>query len=198
MAATASSSTPIVSPATNHSRYDVFLSFNEDTRFSFTDHLFEALIGAGIRTFRADSTELGEELNLEIERAITVSRASIVVVSENYANSASCLDELVLIMERRKGFYHVVIPVFYHVDPSGFRKQENICALKVICEPPKWAEHKVEQWKVALMEVANLSDKALSGYVFFDPNGKLFLTKLPVECVLKYLMITGVIVGDRA
>ncbi|KAI3776580.1 hypothetical protein L1987_46366 [Smallanthus sonchifolius] len=157
------SSRTIGSPSTNHTRYDVFISFNEDTRFSFTDHLFEALVGAGIRTFRTDSINTGEDLNPEIERAITVSRASIVVLSKNYANSASCLDELRLIMDRRKGFYHIVIPVFYHVDPSDFRKQENIYALQVFQNPLKPAEHKVEQWKLALMELANLSDKALSG-----------------------------------
>lgn len=152
------SSSTIVS---NHRRYDVFISFHEDTRFSFTDHLFESLIGAGIRTFK-DTT--GEDSNPQIDTAITVSRASIVVLSKNYANSSSCLDQLLLIMERRKGFYHVVLPVFYHVDPSDFRKHETIYALNHIFQkPPKCAEHKIDQWKLALMELASLTYKALSG-----------------------------------
>ncbi|KAL4564090.1 hypothetical protein LXL04_028142 [Taraxacum kok-saghyz] len=162
MDSTASSST-IVSPGTNNSRYDVFISFRgEDTRFSFTDHLYEALVGAGIRTFTDDeSINRGEDLKPEIERAITASRASIVVLSKNYANSTWCLDELLLIMERRKTFYHIVIPVFYHVDPSDVRQQQNNFELKV--NTVKWTEHKVERWKAALTEFANLDPMVLSG-----------------------------------
>ncbi|CAI9293465.1 unnamed protein product [Lactuca saligna] len=163
MASSASSST-IASPATNNSRYDVFISFRgEDTRFSFTDHLYEALVGAGIRTFRDDdSTNSAADLKPEIERAITASRASIVVLSKNYANSTLCLDELVLIMERRKTFYHIVIPVFYHVDPSHVREQENSFSLKVNTDVEGF-QMKVERWKAALTEVANLEGKVLTG-----------------------------------
>ncbi|XP_035840621.1 disease resistance protein RPV1 isoform X4 [Helianthus annuus] len=155
----ASSST--VSPPTNHTRYDVFISFNEDTRFSFTDHLYEALIGAGIRTYRDNSLNDSTVRTSELERAITVSRASIVVLSKSYLVDSSSLDELRLIMERRKGFYHVVVPVFYHVDPVELRREESVCELEVF-RKAEWAD-KVEQWKVALMEVAHLSDKAVSG-----------------------------------
>lgn len=170
MSSTASSST-IAARGSNSSRYDVFISFRgEDTRFSFTDHLYEALVGAGIRTFRDDeSINRGEDLKPEIERAITASRASIVVLSKNYANSSWCLDELLLIMERRKTFYHIVIPVFYHVDPSQIREHENSFALKVNTDVQgfqtsvKLTEHKVERWKAALTEFANLECKVLSG-----------------------------------
>lgn len=166
MDSTASSST-IASPGANRSRYDVFISFRgEDTRYSFTDHLYEALVGAGIRTFRdTDSIHRHEDLKSQIERA----KASIVVLSKNYANSTSCLDELLLIMDRRKTFYHIVVPVFYHVDPSDVRKQQNSFALKVntggdgFHKSVKWTEHKVERWKAALTEVANLEGKVLSG-----------------------------------
>lgn len=159
--ASSTSSAPITS---NQTRYDVFISFRgEDTRYSFTDHLYEALVGAGIRTFRNDHDD---SIN-KIETAITSSRASIVVLSKNYASSAMCLDELLLIMERRKRFYHIVIPVFYHVDPSDVRKQENSFELNVnmlgFQKHVKWDENKVERWKVALTEVANLSGKVLSG-----------------------------------
>lgn len=145
-------------------RYDVFISFNgEDTRYSFTDHLYEALIGAGIKTFRNnDSINTTVDLNPQIETAITSSRASIIVLSKNYAHSASCLDELVLIMERRKRFYHIVIPVFYHVDPLDVKEKKNSFEL-VFEKPMKWGEQKVEHWKAALTEVANLNHMVLSG-----------------------------------
>ncbi|KAJ9552017.1 hypothetical protein OSB04_016062 [Centaurea solstitialis] len=165
----ASSSGIASSTVTNHTRYDVFISFRgEDTRYSFTDHLYEALVGAGIRTFRdTESIETDEDLKSQIER----SKASIVVLSKNYAGSTSCLDELMLIMERRKSFYHIVVPIFYHVDPSDVRKQQNSFALKVntggeglgFQKSVKWTENKVERWKAALTEVANLEGKVLSG-----------------------------------
>ncbi|KAJ0532447.1 putative TIR domain-containing protein [Helianthus annuus] len=56
---------------TNTIWYKVFLSFRgEDTRHTFTDHLYKALIQAGIRTFRDnDDVERGLELKPEIETA---------------------------------------------------------------------------------------------------------------------------------
>ncbi|KAL7592024.1 disease resistance protein RPV1 [Lactuca sativa] len=108
----------------NHtSCHDVFLSFRgEDTRNSFTDHLYAALERAGVRTFRDnDNIDRGQELKPEIDRAIKESRASIVVLSEKYANSRWCLDELLLILVQRRSFNHFVLPVFYHVDPSDVR-----------------------------------------------------------------------------
>ncbi|KAK2986974.1 hypothetical protein RJ640_024872 [Escallonia rubra] len=107
--------------------YDVFLSFRGiDTRLTFADHLYKALKGAGFCTFR-DNEEIdrGEEIELEIKKAIPQSRSSVVVFSENFASSGWCLDELVMIMERRRTSNHVVIPVFYHVDPSDVRHQKG-------------------------------------------------------------------------
>ncbi|KAM7474472.1 hypothetical protein LguiB_021715 [Lonicera macranthoides] len=106
--------------------YDVFLSFRgEDTRTNFTDHLYAALVDKGIRTFRDyDETEKGESLKPELEKAIKESRISLIVFSKNYATSRWCLDELVMILECRKiNSRHVVLPVFYDVNPSEVRKQ---------------------------------------------------------------------------
>ncbi|KAJ0541042.1 putative TIR domain, P-loop containing nucleoside triphosphate hydrolase [Helianthus annuus] len=134
-------------------RYDVFLSFRgEDTRHSFTDHLYDRLKRAGICTFR-DEEEIsrGEELKPEIEKAIKASTASIVILSKNYATSAWCLDELVLILQQRKVFSHFVLPIFYHVAPTDVRKQKGSFAVEK------------DRWKTALTEVANLSGFTLSG-----------------------------------
>jgi hypothetical protein len=56
--------------------YDVFLSFRgADTRKKFTDHLFTALQGAGIRTFRdRDEIEGGEHIGFKITKAIQESK----------------------------------------------------------------------------------------------------------------------------
>ncbi|KAM0011545.1 putative TIR domain, P-loop containing nucleoside triphosphate hydrolase [Helianthus debilis subsp. tardiflorus] len=145
--------------------YDVFLSFRgEDTRHSFTDHLYHRLKRAGIHTFR-DDEELprGQELKPEIERAIKASKASIVVLSENYATSTWCLDELLLILKQRRECNHFVLPVFCHVEPTNVRNQTGSFALEV--KPSsRWTYHNVDLWKRALMEVANLSGFTLSGH----------------------------------
>ncbi|XP_023731987.1 disease resistance protein RUN1 isoform X1 [Lactuca sativa] len=148
----------------NAGSYDVFLSFRgEDTRHSFTDHLYKTLRGAGIGTFR-DNEEIrrGEEVKPEIETAIKESKASIVVLSENYATSPWCLDELVLILEQRKEGNHFVLPVFYHVDPSDVRKQNKSFTIEVKGSS-RWTDHNVNTWKKALTEVANLAGMVLSG-----------------------------------
>ena len=108
--------------STSQSSYDVFLSFRgEDTRWIFVDHLYTALVNGGFRTFRDDDgIERGENIKIELERAIKESKVSIIVFSKNYASSSSCLDELVMILKRQKigDFHHMVLPMFYGVDPS--------------------------------------------------------------------------------
>lgn len=144
--------------------YDVFLSFRgDDTRNAFTDHLYEALVQAGLRTFRDnDEIDRGEELKPEIDRAIKESRASVVVLSENYATSTWCLEELWLILEQRKKCNHYVLPVFYHVDPSDVRRQSEPFKIKVNTSP-KWTDDNVNRWKEALAKVADLTGLVLSG-----------------------------------
>ena len=95
-------------------RYDVFLSFRgEDTRKTFTDHLYTALNNAGFLTFRDDDElERGEDIKPGLQKAIQLSRASVVVFSKDYASSRWCLDELVQILEhKRTTSDHVVLPV---------------------------------------------------------------------------------------
>ncbi|KAI3709347.1 hypothetical protein L2E82_39107 [Cichorium intybus] len=159
-----SSCSGTASPGVNVSSYDVFLSFRgEDTRDSFTDHLYEALSRAGICTFRDnEDIKRGEELRPEIERAIKGSRASIVVLSQNYATSTWCLDELLLILEQRTECNHFVLPIFYHVDPSDVRKQSKTFAIKVKASS-RWTDHNVNIWEKALKEVADLAGMVVMG-----------------------------------
>ena len=72
---------PSSSPApTGKFNFDVFLSFRgEDTRYNFTDHLFENLKRMGINTFRDDKLERGEEITQELLGTIEGSRFSIIV-----------------------------------------------------------------------------------------------------------------------
>ncbi|KAJ9707438.1 hypothetical protein PVL29_002455 [Vitis rotundifolia] len=119
------------SSSTSHSRwsYDVFLSFrSEDTRRSFTDHLYSALIRNNINTFRDDEEfPRGGEIAPELLKAIEESRIAIIVFSKTYAHSKWCLEELVKIMKSKEERKLTVIPIFYHVDPSKVRNQTGIC-----------------------------------------------------------------------
>ena len=83
--------------------FDIFLSFKgEDTRLGFTGHLYNALCQQGINTFIDDNFHRGEEISAGLLKIIESSRISIIVISENYASSTWCIDELAKIVECKK------------------------------------------------------------------------------------------------
>ncbi|KAI8553566.1 hypothetical protein RHMOL_Rhmol05G0025700 [Rhododendron molle] len=178
----------VASSLTSPCSYRVFLSFRgEDTRKTFTDHLYTALDYAGFRTFRDDDgIERGENIKSELQKAIQESRISIVVLSKNYASSSWCLDELLMILRRRSTSGHVVLPVFYDVDPSLVRKQSGCFEEaftryegKVEAESgerrKEWMS-KVEEWRAALREVADLSGMNLQNRA--DGHESRFIQKI--------------------
>ncbi|GMP64541.1 hypothetical protein CsSME_00025770 [Camellia sinensis var. sinensis] len=149
--------------------YHVFLSFRgEDTRKTFTDHLYTALKHAGFCTFRDDDEiERGENIKFELQKAIQESRISIVVFSKDYASSSWCLDELVMILKRMKTTGHVVLPIFYHVNPSHVRKQMGSFKKSFMRHEQKFHSKagerkddwkgKMQEWRAALREAADLA-----------------------------------------
>ena len=149
--------------------YDVFLSFRgEDTRKNFTDHLYTAFVDAGLFTFRDDEElKRGEDIKVELPRAIQQSRTSVIVLSKGYASSRWCLDELVMILERKRrtcpgqDHRHVVLPVFYDVDPSQLRKQTGSLAKAFAWHQKNESLNKVNRWREALQEVADLAGMVL-------------------------------------
>ncbi|EOY10035.1 TMV resistance protein N [Theobroma cacao] len=145
--------------------YDVLLSFRgADTRKNFTDHLYMALVQAGIHTFR-DDDEIGKGENIknEIERAIYESKISIIVFSKNYASSTWCLNELVKIMEHSKFSKHIVLPIFYDVNPSQVKKQTGSFAAAFAGHEESFKSEMdmVQRWRAALTEVADLGGMLL-------------------------------------
>ncbi|KAJ9558694.1 hypothetical protein OSB04_013308 [Centaurea solstitialis] len=154
-------------------RYDVFLSFRGfDTRSSFTDHLYNTLVNANITTFLDDEEiETGLPLKPELDAAIRESRASIIVLSHNYASSTWCLDELVLILEQLSSPNYFVIPIFYHVEPTDVRKQQNNFGEAMakhkqrmeadVEKRSQWAQ-KIDLWNKALTDVAGLKGEHIT------------------------------------
>ncbi|CAL9006450.1 unnamed protein product [Prunus brigantina] len=157
--------TSSVSSTSGYCRYHVFLSFRgQDTRKTFTDHLYTALVNAGFRTFRDyDEVERGEGIKPELQKAIKRSRTSVIVFSKDYASSRWCLDELVMILERKRKTSddHVVLPVFYDVYPSHVKKQTGSLAKAFARHQKTQPLPKVKAWREALAEVADLAGMVL-------------------------------------
>ncbi|ESW24549.1 hypothetical protein PHAVU_004G139900 [Phaseolus vulgaris] len=159
----------MATPSSHGFTYDVFLSFRgKDTRYAFTANLFKALDDKGIHSFfDDDKLESGEEITATLVKAIEESRIAIVVLSPNYASSSFCLDEIATILHcKTKGL--LVIPVFYNVDPSHVRHQKGSYeeALAKHQKRFKAKKEKLQKWKLALRQVADLS-----GYHFLDGDG---------------------------
>ncbi|CAL5416430.1 unnamed protein product [Camellia sinensis] len=173
--------------------YDAFLSFRgEDTRKNFTDHLYAALVQAGIHTFR-DDDELprGQVISSELLKSIEESRISMVVFSRNYASSRWCLDELVKIIECKRTLGQLLLPIFYDVDPSDVRHQTG-------CFGEAFGRHekrnvdemeKLDGWRAALSEAANLSGWDLQNVA--NGHEAKFIRKIVREvlCKLKYAIL---------
>ncbi|XP_039036055.1 TMV resistance protein N-like [Hibiscus syriacus] len=138
-------------------KHQVFLSFRgEDTRLNFTSHLLEALKATGMNVFfDEEKLEKGEQLSQALSQAIAASSLSLIVLSNDYASSKSCLAELFDIMDYKDTRGHIVLPIFYHVDPSdvrnlggGFKKSFEHHELKGLDQ--------VHRWKVAFSGVGKL------------------------------------------
>ena len=138
-------------------KFDVFLSFRgEDTRLGFIGHLYNALCQRGINTFIDDNLQRGEEISVGLLKVIENSRISIIVFSENYASSKWCLNELVKIVECKKKD-QLVLPVFYNIDPSEVRNQKGKFGEALSKHEEKLKDDKVQSWREALFEAANIS-----------------------------------------
>ncbi|KAL4331120.1 hypothetical protein AHAS_Ahas13G0468300 [Arachis hypogaea] len=112
-------------------KHDVFISFRgKDTRDGFTSHLCTALRKRHIETYMDDRLVRGEEISPAPEKAIEESTIYVIVFSQGYASSRWCLDELTKIMDCKHRF--------------GREHQQRY-------------EDKVQGWRSALYQAANLS-----------------------------------------
>nr|XP_043613545.1 disease resistance protein Roq1-like [Erigeron canadensis] len=149
------------SPSIGSWKYDVFLSFRgEDTRKTFVDHLYSALEQHGILTYKDDVTlDRGDTIGPSLMKAIETSKFLVIIFSENYADSSWCLDELSHITKcKDKLTGQIVMPIFYHVDPSDVRKQKRKYGEAFAKhEQSEDNKKKVESWKKALVNASNIA-----------------------------------------
>ncbi|XP_035547080.1 disease resistance protein RPV1-like [Juglans regia] len=169
-----SSSSPSILPW-NH---DVFLSFRgEDTRNNFTAHLYDALHRKGINTYIDNELRSGKEISQALLKAIEESRIAIIILSQNYASSTWCLDELMKILDCNKTRQQIILPVFYNVDPSEVRHQRKSFGEAFAKHQHRFNDDmKVRRWKETLEEVANLS-----GFHLGNRNEAEFINEIVEE-----------------
>ena len=144
----------------NNKKYDIFVSCSgEDTCDSFTSHLYSALSRQNIQTFIDDQLNRGDKISQSLVNAIEASTISVIIFSEGYASSRWCLDELVKILECKKEYAQIVIPVFCRVDPSDARSQTGPFGISFskLEERLKENTEKLRSWRKALKEAASLS-----------------------------------------
>lgn len=153
-------------------KYDVFLSFRgEDTRYNFISHLYAELQRKKIQTFIDDRLCRGDEISPTLYRAIEESMIYVVVLSENYASSTWCLDELTHILQCKEKYSgRHVIPVFYKVDPSDVRHQRESYAEAFVKHQRRFKDDQVNAWKKALTQIAALSgwDSQVTRSLFYN------------------------------
>ncbi|OMO75768.1 hypothetical protein COLO4_25892 [Corchorus olitorius] len=148
------------------SKYQVFVTFRgEDTRYNFTSHLLNGLKDRGIHFFFDDRrVEIGDQLSSALLGAIDESKISVIVFSKNYANSSWCLEEVSHIMDCWHSRQQLVVPIFYHVDPSHVRNQTGSFEEAFVEHVRRGTEtNKIQRWRDALKEAGNLSGWHLAG-----------------------------------
>ncbi|KAJ9676005.1 hypothetical protein PVL29_024807 [Vitis rotundifolia] len=180
------------SSTSSQGSYDVFLSFRgEDTRNNFTAHLYKEFRTKGINTFiDDDKLERGQVISPALVTATENSMFSIIVLSENFASSKWCLEELAKILECMKTRGQRVLPIFYNVDPSDVKKHRGKFGAALAEHEKNLTENmeRVQIWKDALTQVANLS-----GWDSRNKNEPLLIKEI-VKHVLNKLL--NICIGD--
>ncbi|CAN0916613.1 Disease resistance protein L6, partial [Linum grandiflorum] len=144
--------------------YEVFLSFRgPDVRLTFADCLYTCLVRAKIRTFR-DEEELqkGETMGESLIQAITESKVYIPILTQDYASSKWCLQELAKMVDCWKNGggakgQHIILPVFYLMDPRGVRHPDSGPYEEAFEQHSlKHDPETILEWKEALREVGKM------------------------------------------
>ncbi|TYK18336.1 TMV resistance protein N-like isoform X2 [Cucumis melo var. makuwa] len=118
-----------------------------------------ALRQRGINVFIDDKLSRGEEISASLLEAIEESKISIVIISENYASSSWCLNELekIIMCNKLRSGEQLVLPIFYRVDPSQVRKQSGRFGEEFGKLEVRFSSDKMEAWREAMISVSHMS-----------------------------------------
>ena len=131
----------------------------EDTRKTFTDHFYHALVQVGIRTFRDnEKLPVGEEICRALPKAIKESTISIPIFSKDYASSKWCLCELAKMVECHNDdtIKQKILPIFYDVEPSDVRHQMGSYEEAFRQHENDFDQEIVQGWKKAMRVVGQM------------------------------------------
>lgn len=145
------------SSSLSHVIHPIFPSFHgPDVRREFLSHLHCVFARKEITMFKDQEMERCQPIGSVLIQAIREAKASIVVISKNYASSKCCLDELLEILKCREASGQIVMPIFYNVDPSDVGKQKGDfgVAFERTCEGV--TEEKKRKWIEALTCIATI------------------------------------------
>ncbi|KAL4289687.1 hypothetical protein GQ457_14G025070 [Hibiscus cannabinus] len=187
--ASSSSSGQVKHQEKKQEKHQVFLSFRgEDTRLNFTAHLLKALEDRGISVFFDEKgLEKGKEsLSTALSRAIAASEISLIVLSKDYASSDSCLDELSYTMDRKRTHGRIVIPIFYHVNPSHVGNFGGSFKPSFEKHEKNRPVDQVKRWKAAFAKVSEIPGWHIKGGKVDRPETE-YIEKI-VDDVTKKLM----------
>ncbi|RDY08072.1 Protein SUPPRESSOR OF npr1-1, CONSTITUTIVE 1, partial [Mucuna pruriens] len=174
---------------TPQKKYDVFVSFRGiDIRRGFLSHLIISFKSKQINAFVDDKLKRGDEIWPSLVGAIEGSFVSLIIFSKDYASSTWCLEELVKILECKERYGHIVIPVFYGIEPTHVRRQSG--SYKNAFAKHGRSEHKskVQLWRRALNKSADLAGIESSKF-----QNDAELVKEIVNLVLKRLVKPSII-----
>ncbi|KAL1191034.1 putative disease resistance protein RPP1 [Cardamine amara subsp. amara] len=146
--------------------HHVFPSFHgADVRKTILSHILEVFRRKGIDSFIDNDIKRGTSIGPELIEAIRGSKIKIVLLSRNYASSSWCLDELAEIMNCREVLGHIVMTIFYEVDPTDIKKQIGDFgkAFRRTCKG-KTKEH-IGRWRKALEDVAKIAGEHSRNWV---------------------------------
>lgn len=139
----------------------VFLSFRgQDVRRSLVSHLYRELSQNGIRSFLEEEEEEKEkhrerQVSPSLLRAISESKLAVVVLSEYYASSRWCLDELDKIMGHADKKLMAVVPVFYEVDYCDVRYQRGRFGKEFERHGQEENPETLQRWRDALINLTS-------------------------------------------
>ncbi|CAI0421112.1 unnamed protein product [Linum tenue] len=139
--------------------YEVFLSFRgPDVRTTFADSLYHFLDHSKIRTFFDDEgLRKGEKIAPSLVQAIQESKIYIPILSQGYASSKWCLEELSLMVKSlNQNQGHILLPIFYFVEPRDVRRQEGSYSRAFRQHSRNHDAETVKEWKEALQVVSNM------------------------------------------
>ncbi|CAN1189750.1 Disease resistance protein L6 [Linum perenne] len=139
--------------------YEVFLSFRgPDTRSQITEILYRFLVHSKIHTFKDDDEmRKGEGIWPTLVKAINQSKVYVPILSENYAHSKWCLNELAEIVECwTRDNRHVILPIFYMVDPRDVRHQSGPYQEAFEQHEKRFDPSIIQTWKNALKKIGDL------------------------------------------